>query len=115
MRTARCSLGSPAIRRLSSTPPGRRTGKRIAFHSFRGPPAQYQNLYMMNPDGSGVVRITQSQRNDWDPAWAPDGGHLVFQSDRDNGNELQIYIIDVDSREEQRLTTGSGNNLVPDW
>ncbi len=90
-------------------------GKRIAFHSFRGPPAQYQNLYVMNPDGSGVVRITQTQRNDWNPAWAPDGGHLVFQSDRDTENGLQIYIIDLDSREETRLTTGSGNNLVPDW
>ena len=90
-------------------------GKRIAFHSFRGPPAQYQNLYTMNPDGSGVVRITQTQRNDWNPAWAPDGGHLVFQSDRDTGAELHLYIVDVDSKEQTKLTTGSSKNLVPDW
>ena len=80
-------------------------GRRIAFHSFRGPPAQYQNLYTMNPDGSGVSRITQTQRNDWNPAWAPDGGHLVFQSDRDAVVE-QVYIIDVDSKEQTKLTTG---------
>ena len=90
-------------------------GARIAFHSFRGPPAQYQNLYVMNPDGSNVVRITQTQRNDWNPAWAPDGGHLAFQSDRELEDGLQIYIVDVDSREERKLTTGPGNNLVPDW
>ena len=92
-------------------------GRRIAFHSFRGPPAQYQNLYTMNPDGSGVIRITQTQRNDWNPAWSPDGGHLVFQSDRENPSLLQIYAIDVDSKEQTKLgeTSGSSNNFVPDW
>ena len=89
-------------------------GRRIAFHSFRGPPAQYQNLYTMNPDGSGVERITQTQRNDWNPAWAPDGVHLVFQSDRD-GLVEQVYIIDVVSKEQAKLTTGERKNLVPDW
>ena len=88
-------------------------GRRIAFHSFRGPPAQYQNLYTMNPDGSGVERITQTQRNDWNPAWAPDGGHLVFQSDRDGVVE-QVYIVDVVSKEQAKLTMES-KNLVPDW
>jgi TolB protein len=90
-------------------------GRLIAFHSFRGPPAQYQNLYAMNPDGSGVVRITRTQRNDWNPAWAPDGRHLVFQSDRVVASGVQVYIVDVGTGEERRLTTGPGDNLVPDW
>jgi Tol biopolymer transport system component len=88
-------------------------GRRIAFHSLRG--GQYQNIYMMNADGSNVTRLTNTQQNDYNPAWAPDSVHLVYQSNRDIGFESQLYVLDVDTREEFRLTPLGRANYVPNW
>jgi Tol biopolymer transport system component len=70
---------------------------------------------MMNADGSNVTRLTNTQQNDYNPAWAPDSVHLVYQSNRDIGFESQLYVLDVDTREEFRLTPLGRANYVPNW
>jgi hypothetical protein len=44
-------------------------GARIAFHSKRD--GNYE-IYVMNTDGSGVVRITDHPADDYNPSWFPD-------------------------------------------
>jgi Tol biopolymer transport system component len=69
----------------------------------------------MNADGSSVRQITMTQRSDTNPAWAPDSGHIVFQSDR-QGGEPQLYVVDADTLEETAVTAPSARaNFVPDW
>lgn len=38
------------------------------------------DIYMINADGSGFGRVTESEDIDWWPTWSPDGGQLAFFS-----------------------------------
>lgn len=48
------------------------------------------------------------------PSWSPDGKRLVFQSDRD-GAHSQLYIIDVDGKNERRLSAKPVDDTHPVW
>jgi TolB protein len=78
-------------------------GQRVAFKSNRG--GSY-NLYVMNADGSNVVRLTDHGLNDHDPTWLPDGESLVFSSERDRGvGRLDLYRLWLADGSIERLTT----------
>ena len=42
-----------------------------------------REIFVMNPDGSGITSISNSRGRDEDPAWSPDGMRIAFISDRD--------------------------------
>ncbi len=84
---------------------------KIAFTSFRdGNP----EVYVMNADGTGVVRITNNKAYDDQPALSPDGSLLVFVSDRDGNHEL--YLAQANGKgSEKRLTDTSYSELDPSF
>src|SRR5262245_18545511 len=49
----------------------------IAFASTRDPVA---NIYVIQPDGSGLCRLTSGASQNRDPRWSSDGKQLVFVS-----------------------------------
>lgn len=54
-------------------------GRRIAFVSTQdGNP----EIYLINSDGTGLVRLTRDPAEDTDPAFTPDGRRLIFSSNR---------------------------------
>ena len=60
--------------------------------------------------------LTDDPRSDYSPAWSPDGTRVAFASDRDpdsGGND--VYVIDVQSGDVTRLTTGGGIDEYPMW
>ena len=52
-------------------------------------------IYVMNADGTGVVRLTDNSTYDYPVAWSPDGRRILFVSDR-NGNDFEIYTMNAD-------------------
>ena len=54
-------------------------GDRIAFCGLKD---GHSDLYLTNPDGSALQRLTADLYDDREPAWSPDGSRLVFASDR---------------------------------
>jgi dipeptidyl aminopeptidase/acylaminoacyl peptidase len=42
-----------------------------------------------------------------DPAWAPDGKHVAFLSNRDSADDSELFLIGADGRGERRLTRRS--------
>jgi TolB protein len=77
-------------------------GKRIIFSSNYDPETHATGgmgnfeLWMINPDGSGLERITYSDGFDGFPMFSPDGKKLVWASNR-NGkapHETNIFIAD---------------------
>jgi len=58
----------------------------------------------MNPDGTGVVRLTTSAGDAFDPAWSPDGAKIAFTSTRDDPSG-EIYVMRVAGASPAQLTT----------
>src|SRR2546422_886130 len=76
---------------------------KIAFHSTRDGDFQ---IYVMNPDGSDVTRVTNNPGGNVDPVWAPDGKRIAFASFRTGRSE--VFAINVDGTGETQLTTEGG-------
>jgi Tol biopolymer transport system component len=80
----------------STTPRWSPDGSRVAFSSNRAhyegaspdPGTPDMDLWLVNADGTGLSRITRDPANEHDPAWAPDGNSLVYNSDRDSRGDL---------------------------
>jgi Tol biopolymer transport system component len=85
-------------------------GQKIAFNSLR---SNGHNLYIMNPDGSGVQQITNDPDDEFEPTWSPDGKRLAFLSDR-NGAP-QLYVVDIVTGVEQQVTFDEGAHNSPRW
>ena len=50
------------------------------------------------------------------PRWSPDGRHVAFFSRRDtNGDDDEIYLLDLPSGGVTRLTDRTGNDFCPAW
>src|SRR5262245_41310357 len=56
-----------------------------------------QEIYRMNPDGSGQIRLTNNPGRDLNPVWSPDGERIAFRSDRQSDSlRYDIYVMDAD-------------------
>ena len=86
---------------------------RIVFMSNRDELAAFE-IYSMNPDGTGVTRLTRSSGDDIDPALSPDGKRIVFATTRDD-ERGEIYVMNADGTGVTRLTYSPGFDLSPVW
>lgn len=71
------------------------------------------NLYLINPDGSGLTSLTELKGDEDFPKWSPDGKTIVFSSTRDENSE--IYSINVDQTGFKRLTNNPAEDVSPYW
>jgi TolB protein len=86
-------------------------GNRIAFGTGRA--GQFE-LYLMNPDGSNVVRVTYNVGFNGHPAWSPDSTRIAFDCQVDAGND-DICAINSDGTGFTRLTTDLSSDSFPTW
>jgi TolB protein len=78
-------------------------GSKIVFCSKRDGHLQ---LYIMNADGSNVVKLTNTPNcYNGGPFFSPDGSKVIFRSDRKEKDRLQLYVINADGTNERALTT----------
>lgn len=86
-------------------------GTRLAFDSDRSDPDRtddvgINDVFTMNPDGTGVVQVTDGSGFSGDPSWSPSGRLLTFESDLgDNPAKQGIYLSTPDGRHLRRVTT----------
>lgn len=85
-------------------------GTQIAF-------AAVGDIYVMPASGGAPVNLTKDAALDTDPSWSPDGGSLVYSSDKDSAH-LQLWIHDIKSGVSQKVTNIStqpqGASFSPD-
>jgi len=109
-------LGSPAVQGASAADEGVLVSNgKIAFMSTRdGNP----EIYTVNPDGTGLTRLTHSDTGETAPAWSPDGARIAFSCgigpEMGSGYRIvgpsDICLMDADGRHPVRLT----DDVVPD-
>ncbi len=113
---------------LGLTPPNVDAQAQIAFVSDRN---GNREIYVMDADGKKQRRLTNNDFPDTNPSWSPDGRRIIFVSDRnkniaaeegpimvdggiiigDMRKRPQIYVMDADGKNQQRLS----NEFVAEW
>ena len=75
-----------------------------------------REIYLMNPDGTDLVNLTNDPGDDWNPTWSPDGSQIAFVSNRatDESGEQFIYVMNADGENLRPLTFENMANW-PDW
>ncbi|MEO7135322.1 MAG: amidohydrolase family protein, partial [Vicinamibacterales bacterium] len=71
-------------------------GTQIAF-------AAIGDIYVMPVAGGAPVNLTKDVALDTDPSWSPDGGSLVYSSDKDS-HLLQLWVRDMKSGQARKVT-----------
>ena len=86
------------------------SSKQIALLSTRdGNP----ELYVMDADGSNVLRLTKTDGAEYDIAWSPRGRRILFVSEQDGNPE--IYSVASDGSDMSRLTYNTVVDNQPAW
>ena len=84
---------SPIFAKAPTTP-------KILFTSARD---GNREVYMMNPDGSEQVNLTQHPASDMDAVWSPTGEQILFVSDRQGTRVRDLYVMDADGSNVRRV------------
>jgi Tol biopolymer transport system component len=77
--------------------------------------SEQQDIFVIDANGENANNLTQTDANEDDPAWSPDGTKIAFSGVRDGGEE--ILTMDPDGQNEEILT-GDGSDAfdeAPDW
>lgn len=112
-------LGGGAVRDLTRSEPGVQwnspryspDGTLVAASRFA--PGGWLDLVLVDAEtGEVVLRLTEDRAKDVEPAWTPDGGTLVFRSDRDGVSNL--YALRLEDQALLRVTNVLGGAFAPD-
>jgi TolB protein len=81
-------------------------GTKIAFVSHR---EGTSHVYVMDADGTGTRRLTDSNQDDSRPSWSPDGTRIAFS------REGALFAIPSDGGPVRRVVRALGNADNPAW
>jgi len=91
-------------------------GTRIAYWGLRKDSGQ-RDIFTAAADGSelesGGVAVTDDPALDWSPAWAPDGRHLYFGSNR--GGTMSLWRVAIDEASGRALGAPEAITLPTLW
>ena len=81
----------------------------------------YQDLYTINPDGTGQAKIVDPDTEVRYPAWSPDASKIAFSRNVSPVQNLDIFVANADGTNAVRLTnagnapTGTNTNYGATW
>lgn len=88
---------------------------RIVFTSGMGLAGNNTALFTLHLPTQTQEQLTSGEGQDDDPVWSPDSVYIAFDARRGGASVFDLYIINVATREETRLTEDAGDNVAPAW
>jgi Tol biopolymer transport system component len=100
-------------------------GTKIAFTRYSAPAPDPRNpsdaeIYLINPDGTELTRLTVNDYEERAPQWSPDGSRIVVMAriGTHGGNNFEICVMNADGTNFVQLTDNAvfdgGPNFSPD-
>jgi len=99
-------VGGKAEAKAPKGPAFSRTGS-----SYRWDFDPFMDIFRADPDGSNLVRLTDTPGYDAEGSYSPDGKSIIFTSFRDG--DAEIYIMDADGKNPRRITHARGYDGGP--
>ena len=109
-------------RAYNTTPSWSPDGSKIAFAAARNVNRVdiwngSLDVFVMNADGTNLVRLTDDARYNLLPSWSPDGKRIIFvRATHDDITDSDIYVMDADGTGLTNLTQTPGvGEWHPSW
>jgi Tol biopolymer transport system component/serine/threonine protein kinase len=83
--------------------------KRIAFNTR----VKRIDIWAINVDGTGLVKLTDDPAGARSAAWSPDGRKIAYNTRRDG--HADIFVMDADGSNPVRLTVNDWGDNHPAW
>ena len=97
---------------MNQAPTWKPDGTKIAF-GRRGNMDPAFAIHTINPDGSGIQKISTDPSNDSEPTWSPDGSKIAFTNS--TGSTPEIAVMNADGSNRVNLTSNTAIDLNPVW
>ena len=75
--------------------------------------AESTAIYVVDPDGNGLRRLTHGSKSDLNPAWSPDGSLIAF--DRPAVHGRGIFVMNADGSDVRRIYSSPCGTVQPSW
>ena len=96
------------------TPPPKPTKEHIGRIIFTCTRGDYNQLCLINADGTGYQQMTKLQANSYYPVYSPKGGSIVYASNQNDG-VFDLYLFVFEGSRLIRLTKFVGNVVSPSF
>ena len=96
------------------TPPPKPTKEHIGRLIFTCTRGDYNQLCMINADGTGYQQLTKLEAHSYYPVYSPLGGSVVYASNQ-NGGFFDLFLFIFDGARLIRLTNNIGNVISPSF
>ena len=70
-------------------------------------------IYLIQPDGRGLTRLTNDPAVDADPTWSPDGRRIAFRSRRDGSSD--IFIMHADGSHPVNIVNDPSDSILDEF
>lgn len=102
----------------NSTPDWSPSGDKIVFAGYDKDIDRY-DLFLMNPDGTKLERLTLKTGDNESPTWSPNGQLIMFQSNRKGSSNVKgrsgLYIMQRDGSNQRKLNIDLYESYTPTW
>ncbi len=98
----------------SFTPPPRPTKEHIGRLIFTCTRGDYNQLCMINADGTDYKQMTDLEAHSYYPVYSPKGGSVVYASNQ-NGGVFDLFLFIFEGARLIRLTNNIGNVISPSF